>query len=502
MKNLLISLPFILCACGLLAQNTFSISYPASPDTADGGANIVIMDDGYLIGCGTVNQQNGREYSALLKIHWDGDYLWSKSYYWEPYQPDIAFDNPVVLSGDKVYMVCQTNSDSTQRNFQLFSLNPEGDTLWSRIYAKDFDDIISGMIALSDSTLLMYGIEYTSDVLSVARIVKVGKDGNLIWEKSYGNEFGRSSLRDVHELPDSSLILASVICHYGTSCVFNRYAALTKVDKHGNKLWTKTYNESESEVKALALPLDNGGYALAWTRDTFHWSVDPYPPVIYFLDSLGNVESEYDGFIRPGNYYLTKLKRMSNGDMLGVGITLDFSDGETTGGWLFRMTQQGELVWERRISDRRYPDLFGQFFDAIETPDGGIIAVGNIVTNGFQNAEVWIVKLDSEGCLEPGCSGDSIFITPVFEVSSNEKDLYAINPNPANDFISVHINETLNLHEASLEIMDISGRRLAFLELESHSQTISTSSLGKGIYYVRLFYGGHPLPAKKLVVLR
>lgn len=462
----------------------------------------MIMDDGYLIGCGTVNQQNGKEYADLLKIGWNGEFVWSKSYYWEPYQPDIAFDNPVVLSGDNIYMVCQTNSDATQRNFQLFSLNPEGDTLWSLIYAKDFDDIISGMITLSDSTLLMYGIEYTSDVLSVARIVKVDKDGNLIWEKSYGDEFGRSSLRDVHELPGNSLILASVICHYGSNCLLERQAALTKVDKNGNKLWTKTYNESESEVKASALPLDNGGYALAWTRDTFHWSVDPYPPVIYFLDSLGNVESEYDGFIRPGNYYMTKLKRMSNGDMLGVGITLDFSDGETTGGWLFRMTQQGELIWERRISDRRYPNLFGQFFDAIETPDGSIIAVGNIVTNDFQNAEVWIVKLDNDGCFEPGCTADSIFITPVFEVSSNEIDLYEINPNPAIDFISVHINETLNIHEAALEIMDISGRRLGLIGLESHSPIISTTSLGKGIYFARLIYKGQPLPAKKLVILR
>lgn len=502
MKNILVTQTFVFCAFGLLSQNTFSISYPASPDPADRGANIVIMDDGYLIGCGTVNQQNGREYSALLKIGWNAEFVWSKSYYWEPYQPDKAYDDPVVLSGDKMYMFCHTESESTQKNFQLFSLNLDGDTLWSHIYVKDFDDIASGMIKLSDSTLILYGMEGTSDVLNVARALKVNNDGSVLWDKTYGEEFGRSTLRDLRELPDGSLIMASVICPYGASCVFNRYAALTKADKDGNKLWTKTYNKSGSQVKALALPLDNGGYALAWTRDTFHWSVDPYPPVIYFLDSLGNVESEYDGFVRPGNYYMSKLKRMSNGDMLGVGGTLDFSDGDTYGGWLFRLTQQGELIWERRISDRRYPDLFGQFFDAIETPDGDIIAVGNIDINSFQNTEVWIVKLDSDGCFEPGCTADSIFITPVFEASLNEKDLYEIYPNPANNFISVQVNETLNFHDAALEIMDISGRRLELIGLESHSQTLNTLNLGNGIYFVRLLYKGHLLPAKKMVILR
>ena len=502
MKNIFIILPLLFCSYGLFAQATFSISYPASPDTADMGSNIVLMGDGYLIGCGTVNQQNGKEYADLLKIGWNGEFVWSKSYYWEPYQPDIAFNNPVSILNDNIYMSCQTDSDSSNLNYQLFCLNLLGDTLWSKIYPGVYKDINLGLVDLMDSNILLFGNKGTSPLLDVARLLKVNKDGEVIWDMIYGQEFGSSVPGVVCELPDSSLIMASVICHYGSNCFLERYAALTKIDKTGYKIWTRTYNQSESGVGTQVLPLDKGGYALAWTRDTFHWSVDPYPPVIYFLDSLGNVESEYDGFIRPGNYYMTKLKRMSNGDMLGVGITLDFSDGETTGGWLFRMTQQGELVWERRISDRRYPDLFGQFFDAIETPDGGIIAVGNIVTNGFQNAEVWIVKLDGEGCIEPGCTADSIFITPVFEVSSDGKDLYEINPNPANDFISVHINETLNIHEAALEIMDISGRRLGLIGLESHFPIISTTSLGKGIYFVRLIYKGQPLPAKKLVILR
>ena len=490
------------CFCSLSAQSTFSLSYPASPDTADGGANIVLMDDGYLIGCGTVNQQNGKEYSALLKIDWNGDYAWSKSYYWEPYQPDIAYDNPIAIASDKVYMVCQTDSDSTQKNFQLFCLNPEGDTLWSQIYAKDFDDIISGMMSLSDSTLLLYGMEGTTDVLNVARLVKVGKDGIVFWDKTYGDEFGRSALRDVKELPDSSLIMASVVCHYGSNCLLERYPALTKVDKDGNKLWTKTYNESESYLKALVTPLDDGGYALAWTRDTFFWTVDPYPPVIYFLDSLGNIESEYDGFVRPGNYYMTKLKRMSNGDILGVGITLDFSDGETYGGWLFRMTQEGELVWERKISDRRYPDLYGQFFDAIETPDGGIIAVGNISTNGFQNAEVWIVKLDGEGCMVPGCTGDSIFITPVKDLPAQDNSFFTLSPNPSGNNTNASLWDGLNLRDCRVKITNLSGQLLTEIVPASFNQQLSTDGLPNGVYLVQLEQSGRLLQSQKLVVIR
>ena len=502
MKTIQIILWLVFFTWNLSAQITFSISHPASPDTADGGLGVVIMSDGYLIGCGTVNRQNGLEYSALLKIDWEGEYLWSNSYYWEPYQPDIAYDNPVVLASDKVYMACQTESDSTRKNFQLFCLNLDGDTLWSRIYVKPFDDLALGMMRLSDSTLLIYGSEGKSEVLNVARILKVDLDGNVIWDKSYGDEFGRSILRDVKELPDSSLILASVICHYGSNCLLQRYATLTKVDKDGNKLWTKTYNKSESFNKALVLPLDNGGYALAWTRDTFHWSVDPYPPVIYFLDSLGNVESEYDGFVRPGNYYMTKLKRMTNGDMLGVGITLDFSDGETYGGWLFRLTQQGELIWERRISDRRYPDLFGQFYDAIETPDGGIIAVGDIYTNDFQNLEAWIVKLDGEGCMVPGCTADSVFITSASETKEKLASVFEIYPNPAKgyfDFSATYLPLTENVF---LEISDVSGRLCSVVKIESHRQVISTEKLGAGLYIVALKSNHGLLGHRKILVLK
>lgn len=506
MKNVVIILPLLFCSYGLFAQYTFSISYPASPDTADGGLQVVLLSDGYLIGCYSVNQLNGLEYPALLNISLDGAFVWNKSYYWEPYPSDIGGGDPLSVLGQNIFVSCQTNSLSDNLNHQLLCFSPEGDTVWTKIYPGQYQDINMSVIGLLDSNLLIYGNSNTDEFFDQTRLIKVDKSGEVIWDNIYGSEFGSSSPWNVAELPDSSIIMAFAACYPGTQCFFNQYAAITKVDKNGNKLWTKTYNKSEGgtvKIRSWVLPLDEGRLALAWTRDTFHWSVDPYPPIIYFLDSLGNIESEYDGFVRPGNYYMSKLKRMSNGDMLGVGITLDFSDGETTGGWLFRLTQQGELIWERRISDRRYPDLFGQFFDAIETPDGGIIAVGNIATNSFQNAEVWIVKLDSEGCIKPDCTADSIFITPVFEISSDDrKDLYEINPNPANDFISVHISETLNIHEAALEIMDISGRRLGLIGLESHVQTISTSYLSNGIYLVRPLYNGHPMSARKMVILR
>jgi hypothetical protein len=282
-----------------------------------------------------------------------------------------------------------------------------------------------------------------------------------------------------------------------------RNPALTKVDKNGNKLWTKTYNQSESDVKTLVVPLNNGGYAMAWTRDTTNSSIDPYPPIIYFLDSIGNIEGEYDGFVRSGNYYLTKLKPMSNGDMLGVGITLVFNDdGGTVGGWLFRLSQQGELIWERRISDRRYPDLYGQFFDAIEAPDEGVIAVGNISTNGFQNAEVWIVKLDSNGCAVPDCTGDSIYFTPVAEVPRRGESYFDISPNPAQAFFTVQINSALPLHFSQLEIMDLSGRRHLLVPIKSNMQAVETTNLTNGLYFVRLLHKGRPLQTKKLAVMK
>ena len=241
---------------------------------------------------------------------------------------------------------------------------------------------------------------------------------------------------------------------------------------------------------------------MAWTRDTFFWTVDPYPPVIYFLDSLGNIESEYDGFVRPGNYYMTKLKRMSNGDILGVGITLDFSDGETYGGWLFRMTQEGELVWERKISDRRYPDLYGQFFDAIETPDGGIIAVGNISTNGFQNAEVWIVKLDGEGCMVPGCTGDSIFITPVKDLPAQDNSFFTLSPNPSGNNTNASLWDGLNLRDCRVKITNLSGQLLTEIVPASFNQQLSTDGLPNGVYLVQLEQSGRLLQSQKLVVIR
>ncbi len=485
----------------ILAQTTLSISYPVSPDTTDTGLGIVQMEDGYLIGCGSVNRLNGLEYAGLLKIDWDANLLWNKSYYWEPYQPDIAFNDPVAIIDDSVYMACQTDSDSSNLNYQLFRLNMSGDTIWSKTYFEDFRDVNIGVISLLDTNLLMYGNMGTTDVLGVARLIKTEKTGNVIWEKTYGSEFGRSIPHSVSELPDGSLLMSSNICHYGSNCFLNEYPALSKIGKEGNLLWTKTYHKSESAVLALSVPLDEDRIALAWTRDTFNSDLDPNPPILFFLDSLGNMEYEYEGFKRSGNYYLTKLRKCSNGDILGVGQTYDFSDTVALGGWLFRMTQAGELVWERRILDLRYPDLYGYFYDAMETPDGGFIAVGNILVNGGSGSEVWIVKLDENGCLEPGCTGDSIYITPTKEILKDGVAYFEIGPNPAKDYFNVQISDELNLSATRLGILDLSGRELTNLKIESPLQQVNTSSLNNGMYIVRLIHNERPIATKKLVII-
>ncbi len=297
--------------------------------------------------------------------------------------------------------------------------------------------------------------------------------------------------------------MASVICNYGANCTIQRNAALTMLDKEGNKIWTKLYNESESMNWAWVLPLDDGKLALSWTKDTFNSSINtPYPPVIFFLDSMGNEEYEVKPFSTQQERSLLKIKKMSNGDILGVGSTYAFWDAETVGGWLFRMTKEGTLLWERKISDRRYLNHYGEFYDAIETPDGGILAVGSIIVDDWLGSEVWVVKLDGDGCMTSGCTADSIFITPADYVIESDETYFDITPNPSFDYFRLRLNENLLPKEMKLEIIDLSGKNLSVVNVESTNQLISTTNLNSGIYIIRLVCMGYPLSSKKIIIYR
>lgn len=115
-----------------------------------------------------------------------------------------------------------------------------------------------------------------------------------------------------------------------------------------------------------------------------------------------------------------------------------------SGAWngvLLGLTEEGDSLWQREYL---YADSAGHTRDCVlwsVTPahDGGLVAVGGseYYENGHGYPADWVIKVDSLGCIIPGCS--DLVLDQGHQVMNMQDDLL-LYPDPAHDVIYAHID--------------------------------------------------------------
>lgn len=188
--------------------------------------------------------------------------------------------------------------------------------------------------------------------------------------------------------------------------------------------------------------------------------------------------------------------KAANGDIIAAGsVVLDDLD-LGTGGWVFRMSPQGELRWQRYLADARFPLNQHYFTDVVEAPDGGIVLTG-LFQDSFPNYEpyinnpnIWLVKLDSTGCLEPDCGLFQIMGTTVVAteqaVELPKTATLHLFPNPAAGFFQLRwLEDGPNPYPLAVEIFNTSGQRIQQETLTASPAIIDCAQWPPGMYLVR-----------------
>lgn len=96
-------------------------------------------------------------------------------------------------------------------------------------------------------------------------VVKTDADGNQLWSKTFGgsvNDYANS----VAENADGSLILAGFTSSFGSG---DEDVYIIKLDSDGNKIWSKNYGGSGSEIANKIIETSNGNYFIAGHTDSY-----------------------------------------------------------------------------------------------------------------------------------------------------------------------------------------------------------------------------------------
>ena len=194
------------------------------------------IDGGYIItGYTTINNNPGyRSYVYLVKTDQNGDTLWTKTYTGE----DSSHGYSIQQTTDGGYIITgYTNNYNTFWDVLLIKTNENGDTLWTKKYGGDGNEVGKSVQQTTDGGYIITG--YTdSDTYNDywdLFLIKTNENGDTLWTRTYGENTNSKGFA-VQQTTDGGYIVTGSISNNTENDIY-----LLKTNEVGEYLWSKTY---------------------------------------------------------------------------------------------------------------------------------------------------------------------------------------------------------------------------------------------------------------------
>ncbi len=522
MRNIILLLCCFFSFQFIAAQpNTFSTHIDVN-NGSDWGYDIKQLPDSSFIIASLTNcyssiaTENFISCVVVVKTDRQGNVLWKNEYKRPAYTTRSgsiipAIDGGFFLSGEASY---------PDKRFQKFVLkiSSEGDSLWMKHYGGFQEDLISDVTSTPDGYLLLLGEIGTHNVLDSWDLClsKIDQEGNLIWQKKYGGD-GFEAGNHVSIDYDGGYFIS------GRSSSFNpggrNRAYVVKTDRDGNELWSKSYDFCDEQLTGAQMYAlqHEAGYLMSCGLDSTYAA----DTAIYMSSGMMYVRRMDLAGNRIWDYpfealnYITRAGRpipMKDGSVWVIGINntpLEEGDDFSTTGWIAKLSPDGELLWERQYLPKN-KGLIQRLTDLVETFDGGVALTGKYEyrANGTRYNDIWLLKLDQDGCIEAGCDEPYLIledtVVGIEEVESGEV-FFEVYPNPNNGQANFQIQKELLLNgKVQIQILDINGRIVQSHSCKEDSKAvdIQTESLENGLYICILVIEGQAIAHTKMSVIK
>lgn len=173
-------------------------------------------------------------------------------------------------------------------------------------------------------------------------------------------------------------------------------------------------------------------------------------------------------------------------------------------GWIFKCSSQGDSLWARMYQPLGW-DSTRAWWMSLEsirtTPYNTLVVCGRVSDGRDAMIKGWLLHLDSEGCLIPGCDK----IVDNKDIQSSKEKSFSFYPNP---IVSSHLYLLSRIGDQSkftIELFDISGRVLHASQFNPHQgvQYIMElpSELGNGEYLLKI-HGKEFEQTEKIIIIR
>ncbi len=366
-------------------------------------------------------------------------------------------------------------------------------------------------------------------------LAKLDKNGDTIWTKTYTDTSIKSEFMNVcNIMPDGGFLIVGEVDPQGFESALNYRGVLIRTDSNGNLLWKVQHPQSVSffsvEYIGGSKILVGGALrtyhvpspVLAYYRNrpwfiVYDTSGNVIQDTLYGIQYAGGATSykdkrggyyhcgQLDTIIFPGEYhpdYFARLddsfriiwrkdfidlhtlrsawnfKQLKDSNYLLVGIY--GTDSTQQKGWATKLDKNGNTLWDNSYYIDEV-DSNGNVFeaylvDAAERDDGSIVMTGNarLSTNpAWRRYDVWVVIVDSNGCIMQGCAP-----TAISQEVTNEDRPISISPNPTTGAFKLQSRQ-----KGTLSVFNVQGVLISQTNIhEGINDLAMPSNAAAGIY--------------------
>ena len=290
-------------------------------------------------------------------------------------QGGVAVDS----SGD-VYIAGVDEIDPQKRNGSIVKFDPEGNHLWSLIWDYSRNEVFNDIAIGPNGNVYVVG--WSS---SYALLAAFDEDGNLLWDRIFGNPDGQFSYRawGIDVDGEGNVYVAGDIYNGEDYDAF-----IANFDSSGSMKWIKQLKPLENEywedARDVAFYEDDSGSFL-YVTGRWRPGVAPIAYAILVKIDLTSMEIKWVSGVTPSTYY----------------VAVDSSGSPWTAGWyeksgvLIKMDPgTGDVTYSAKITHSGYPNT--KYYDIHVSGDDDIYLAGDL------DEEALLTKLDiSDSGIQP-----------------------------------------------------------------------------------------------------
>ncbi|MBK8227180.1 MAG: T9SS type A sorting domain-containing protein [Flavobacteriales bacterium] len=494
-----LTLLFVVAVHAAWSQTTFNVvrEHP-SILSYNGALSVNELADGYLMFSFGWSLDSAVAAVFATKFDLEGNFVWEKEHRRErDIYPGIV-DPIASISGGRFVGAMSEYGDTLPETTYLYWWNSEGDTIRTRFLKSD-SNVVSGnhgtrqLLALADGGFLHCGWCANTTPGQGGCITRLDSAGAILWERIYTQA---QYILNAHEAPDGGFVLG------GYRNGQQDRAVVIRTDSAGNVQWVR-YHGLYAGTGAHRAQIDEQGNVLV----PGNWKDDPSPltydtwACLFRYASNGALLPRRDYYFHRSTY-TAHLVPKGGGHYWMVGATWQTGYDPDYATLVWELDENLDSLWMRRYWFYASDDAENLAYSARSTSDSGMVLCG-VSRQGVSEPlpykqDNWLLKLDSYGCLVPGCQSVGI---QDHVLGLNE--YLSISPNPVaqGQAVQVRWEPPQNYKpQGSLRVVVLDATGRTVLQVRMASSTLSLTMPASGLYYVHLADGQRWLAGGKVVV--